>query len=547
MIYNFVDTIEASGNAVLPSEALKLNGEYIENLIPGYRTLHVAGREALSPELDYIETGIRDGAKRKYRRYPARYITVTYQLLAESSEAFRDAFNALGGTLDIEDAEMIFADEPDKYFTGTPSELGEIEPGKNAVIGEIVFFCEDPFKYSVEEYEVEPSTDDGLYFAVNYNGTYKAFPELEATFYEEEEADGETENTLTGSGDCGYAAFFNEYEKIIQLGDPDEAEGEDLLKSQTLVSQTFLKSTSWGTAVQKLFSLNSGVVSSDSVVQTGTFKTAKSYANATANEYYLTPNSYGSGAKWHGPSITRAIPADAAGNVGATNFSYSWRQKMAIGSGKNAQKERGAFQTLLTDANGKIIAGVNVYKSSNGKKAKLRFYLNGKIKETISIDLSLNNKYFGQITKKNKAVRTSSIVKSGQSVTFNIGGIKRTYRDSAITESVVTKFTMTLSKWASYTPLSYNGVFWVKFVKNNCKTWRDVPNKFSANDVVVADCSTGKIYLNDAETPHLGALGNDWEEFYLRPGLNQIGVAYSDWVEDAYAPTFKMRYREVFL
>lgn len=547
MIYNFVDTIEASGNAVLPSEALKLNGEYIENLIPGYRTLHVAGREALSPELDYIETGIRDGAKRKYRRYPARYITVTYQLLAESSEAFRDAFNALGGTLDIEDAEMIFADEPDKYFTGTPSELGEIEPGKNAVIGEIVFFCEDPFKYSVEEYEVEPSTDDGLYFAVNYNGTYKAFPELEATFYEEEEADGETENTLTGSGDCGYVAFFNEYEKIIQLGDPDEAEGEDLPKSQTLASQTFLKSTSWGTAVQKLFSLNSGVVSSASVVQTGTFKTAKSYANAGANEYYLTPNSYGSGAKWHGPSITKVVPTDAAGDVGATNFSYSWRQKMAIGSRKNAQKERGAFQTLLTDADGKIIAGVNVYKSSNGKKAKLRFYLNGKVKETISIDLSLNNKYFGQITKKNKAVRTSSIVKSGQSVTFNIGGIKRTYRDSEIADSVVTKFTITISKWASYTPLSYNGVFWVKFVKNNCETWRDVPNKFSANDIVIADCADGKIYLNDAETPHLGALGNDWEEFYLRSGINQIGVAYSDWVEDAYAPTFKMRYREVFL
>lgn len=547
MIYNFVDTIEASGNAVLPSEALKLNGEYIENLIPGYRTLHVAGREALSPELDYVETGIKDGAKRKYKRYPARYITVTYQLLAESNKAFRDAFNALGSILDVEDAEMIFADEPDKYFTGTPSEFGEIEPGKNAVIGEIVFFCEDPFKYSVKEYEVEAATDDGLYFAVDYNGTYNSYPELQAEFYNEEEADGETKNTLTGSGDCGYVAFFNEYEKIVQLGNPDEAEGEALEEAQTLVNQTFSKSTSWGTAVQNLFPLNSGIVTSDSVVQTGTFKIGKSHSDAGENDYYLTPNSYGSGAKWHGPSITRIIPVDATGNVGATNFNYSWRQKMAIGSGTNAQKQRGAFQTLLIDANGKIIAGVNIYKGDSGKKAKLQFYLNGEVKETISIDLSLNNKYFGQITKTNKAVRTSSIVKSGQSVTFNIGGIQRTYRDSAIAESVVAKFTMTLTKKENYTPLSYNGVFWVKFVKNNCETWRDVPNKFSANDIVVADCMEGKIYLNDAESPQLGALGNDWEEFYLRPGLNQIGVAYSDWVEDNYAPTFKIRYREVFL
>ena len=166
-MYNFVDTIEASEKAVLPSEALKLNGEYIENLIPGYRTLNVMGREAMSKELETVETGVRDGAKRKYRRYPGRYITVTYQLIAKTNKAFRDAFNALGGVLDVEDAEMIFADEPDKYFTGTPTELGEIEPGKNAVIGEIVFFCEDPFKYSVEEYEVVPVLDDGLGFMVD--------------------------------------------------------------------------------------------------------------------------------------------------------------------------------------------------------------------------------------------------------------------------------------------------------------------------------------------------------------------------------------------
>jgi hypothetical protein len=48
-------------------------------------------------------------------------------------------------------------------------------------------------------------------------------------------------------------------------------------------------------------------------------------------------------------------------------------------------------------------------------------------------------------------------------------------------------------------------------------------------------------------TPSLGALGNDWEDFVLTPGLNQIGIAYSEWVEAEYAPTMKVRYREVFL
>lgn len=74
-----------------------------------------------------------------------------------------------------------------------------------------------------------------------------------------------------------------------------------------------------------------------------------------------------------------------------------------------------------------------------------------------------------------------------------------------------------------------------------------MPNKFSANDVVEANCRNGEIYLNGVLTPSLGALGNDWEGFYLKPGFNQIGFSYSDWVTADYAPSFKVKYREVFL
>lgn len=102
-------------------------------------------------------------------------------------------------------------------------------------------------------------------------------------------------------------------------------------------------------------------------------------------------------------------------------------------------------------------------------------------------------------------------------------------------------------QYAALTPFAYNGLYWAKLVKNNCATWKDIPNKFSANDVIEADCKEGKIYLNGVESPAYGALGNDWEEFYLTNGLNQIGVSYSDWVTDEYAPKFKVRYREVFL
>lgn len=684
-MYNFIDVNEASESVVLPSEALKINGDYIEDQIAGYRTLNVSGREALSPDVVTYTTGVRDGSKIKSKRYPERIITVTYQLIAESSEAFREAYNKLAQILNVEDAELIFDDEPDKFFVGTPCIIGNVNPGKNSVVGEFEILCADPFKYSVIEYEAEPCLDEQS-ILIDYKGTYKGYPTLVAEFFNENEAseDGETEVALTGSGDCGYVAFFNETEKIIQLGDPDEVDGDNTYaKAQTLVNSTFKKSNAWGSAAKKQWAVNSGITSSSAVEQvgsvgmgvasyavpanpattsgtllkvtskasspyvdytvtakatsrtansvkvaisiTGALSTDSSYflggyilvasiyiggawrdvtlKNATdkwrgrtghtknltvtvtglsestsaltgikfkasrsdsygktgvlsetaceklpispyvadvPETYYLTSTDYGTGSNWHGGSITRTIPADASGEVGATNFTLSYSQKMSIGDAKNATNQLGAFQVLLADANGKIVCGVNVYKGSSGQKAKLRFYINGTVAQTMDIDLSYNNKYFN-------SSKTSTITKSGQTVTFNICGIKKTFRDSGIASVAATKVTFTFSKFGTKTPLSFNGLYWVKFVKNNCDTWKDVPNKFSANDVVEADCRNGEIFLNGVNTPALGALGNDWEEFCLTPGLNQVGFSYSDWVADEYAPNVKIRYREVFL
>lgn len=91
-MYKFVDTTESQSGSNLPSEALEFNGEYIEEMIPGYRTLHVRGREMIGNELTDMEVGITDGSRYQYRRYLPRTITVTYQLMAETNEKFRAAF-----------------------------------------------------------------------------------------------------------------------------------------------------------------------------------------------------------------------------------------------------------------------------------------------------------------------------------------------------------------------------------------------------------------------------------------------------------------------
>lgn len=676
-MYKFIDVHEVSDGVVhLPSEALMINGEYIENLVSGYRTLSVSGREALSPDVVTYTTGVRDGSRVKNKRFPERVITVNYQLIAESNEAFREAYNKLAAILNVEDAELIFNDEQDKFFIGTPCTIDTVQPGRNAVTGSFEILCADPFKYSVMEYEAETQLDGGS-LLIDYGGTYKAYPTLRAEFYNEDETseDGETGQALTGAGDCGYVAFFTENEKIVQIGDPDEVDKEALPKSQTLVNSSFNKSNGWGSAAKAIWMVNAanstsvqtgsvgiggasyneedelpsiittllkatstasaptfhytvkaksgertattvkytvtidvGLGSSSSFFGKGYGLTASVYINnkwynytlkrpterwrgshvktlnihytwagisETATEspdirfkvtrtdnygtagtlaetkcanirfpahtmrvpetYYLTPSSYGTNSGWHGPSISRSIPADAAGDIGATNFTLSYSHKYCI----TAVNQRGSFRAYI-QAGGKAVAGVTIEKNADGKNASLRFTVNSSSVESMTVDVSANNKYFN-------SSKTSTITKSGDTITFDIGGIKKTFRDADIKNVVADNVAFYFRVYGTRTPIFYNGLYWAKFVKNNCDTWKDIPNKFSAGDVVEADCKNGEIYLNGNLMPSLGALGNDWEEFVLNPGLNQIGVAHSEWLTGEYVPNFKVLYREVFL
>ena len=255
------------------------------------------------------------------------------------------------------------------------------------------------------------------------------------------------------------------------------------------------------------------------------------YETSVPATYYLGASSYGTSAgNYHGPTITRTIAS-------SQDFTLTYKQKMTIGSGKTDSNQMGAFHVTLSDSAGTVIAGVRILKNKAGKNASLIFYVNGKMKYTGNVDVSYNS----------DAIGTSSIIKSGAKVSFNVGGCKKTFSDTAIKDTGITRLTIGFEQYSAVTALAHNGLYWAKFIKNNRDTYKDIPNNFSTDDVLEADCKSGEIYLNGVRAPQLGALGNDWEEFCLIPGINQIGVAYSSWVADAYAPTFKVRYREAYL
>ena len=672
-MYKFIDVNEASSGDALPAEALNINGEYIENMVQGYRTLSTKGREALASELDYYEMKARDGAVNKSKRYPPRIITVRYQLLAKSAEEYRESYNMLGYILSANEATLIFNDEKDKFYIGTVTEIGEVEEGRNCVVGEFEIFCVDPFKYSVTEYEAFGNQNSNT-ILVDYGGTYKSFPKLCVDFHEE----NDNETSLSTNGECGFVAFFNENEKIIQLGNPNELDSSYIPPSATtLVNSVFSNHDSYGETAQAQWKQNIGVTTGTDVVQAGiagmgissydapaisrdtygillenkttmsgnilfeytvkaraTNRTEKTvdisiavtaklkdvaaifgslnvlkakimlggvwqeiylkkagetwqgntgytvsatftignlsseattlsgikfkvdrmdsvgdesgvlpeticssivinpYKNYTPSKYYLTSKEFGTGTYWHGASVTRTIQ-------NSVNCKLLYSNTFAIGSGWDGASQVGVFQALLVGGK-QIIAGVSIVKGGYGSNATIYFFVKGAVAYKTDVDVAHGNFWFND--------RTATLIeKNGAEITFTVNGICKKFTDQSITDTGVDSITFLFGQHAQQPVLTDNGLHYAKVIKDVKEATIDIKNVFTPNDKVIADCESGNIYRNGILEQGLGALGNDWEDFYLKQGINQIGTAYSSFVKQGYEPKFKVKYREVFL
>ena len=245
-MYEFLDTNGHAVANVLPAEAVSINGAYLEDMVDGYRTLYVKGRESLGASLTTYAVGSADGERVKNSRYPARTLTVGFQLLCDNDEDFRLRFTQLNNLLSIGEADFIFNDEKDKYFTGYPIMDANVEAGRNNVTGEWKIYCAYPFKRSTETVTLS-STDTGVVvgansatFTFDYDGVMPAKPLLRCEF-----ASAKSGGDYTEDGDCGFVAFVNQDEQIIQLGNPDVVDVDPLNKNSTLANSVFDALTDW--------------------------------------------------------------------------------------------------------------------------------------------------------------------------------------------------------------------------------------------------------------------------------------------------------------
>ena len=580
-MYSFRDTTDHTViSNPLPTEAVSINGQYIESVLEGYRTLYTKGRESLGAELNTYSVGTADGEKFKNKRYPARELTVGFQLIADDAESFREKFNNLNNLLSLDEADFIFHDEPDKFFSGYPIMDAEIDAGQNSVMGEWKIYCTYPYKRSIEPITLTMDdatvTDTTATFLIEYYGARPARPVLRARF-----AGATSGGTSSEDGDCGFVAFMDGNNNIIQLGNPRVLDLDTYTKADTLINHAFVNTTGWQTSGGHTYKgTATGSVSIGDTTDTYWGR------GKGQTQSYAKP-SYGSGDGLHGAVLWKTTE-------GAQDFTIEVVHRLCIGN----SNETGVFECgAYNHDTGVMVAGFVIDKDSNGTTGTVRYIVNGNQVGTDSIDLSYYNTHFGYCRKgatyvtyvdkelvyasaktigntgyltkspaswvtKTRTVfgawnytqsnLNSSIKKVGANITIQVGNLaQRTFNVPDAEYIIADDASVYMGTYG--TAMNTNMIHSLLFRREAGVPFAEQPNVFTAGDIVEADCNdaTVNIYRDGSIgghfEPQYGALGNDWEDFMLTSGTNVIRATWSEWVNTAYKPQIEIEYNEVFI
>lgn len=549
-----------------PTYAPSFNGVYLEDVIPGYRTTDVTGRESMQSEIKELSSSIRNGALFVRNKRKPRDITVKFAITTDSNESYRKATDKLKGFalrfeqdyIEQTEFQVIFRDESDKYYTGV---IGNVTTEKlvnySSGSGSFVIHCADPCKYSLKEY-TEYLEDNK--FNLTYDGTYPSYPIFEVRTMPQHVA-----NPIR------WVSFINQDGKIIQVGTVDEVEipeDEPRTKSEIIFDNDFSKgdihteqetagvknpqSSAWATPPTGQvysYALNNGwtnnglndiiplVKSVDGYSATGKATTEGGIMHVKEADYgYGSTNPVYSG--WHGPIVTRTSQfVDSNGSSSHKSGTLEFKHKFVTGS-----NDYGEFMVTLNhnqEVNGEtkrfVLARFGIFKKSKGSNkstCNLSVYSKtsqgGRLAETFTFDSSSTGSTTKERSVNTAGPATHKITKIEDKIIFDINGNQITFRDAEIKDLTIDSISFAFAKHDSQVPVTANYLYTMKFTSHSVTDMKDIPEKLTPNGRLVIDASTAEIRMNGITQFDLGALGNDWETFFLKPGENEIEFTYSD-------------------
>lgn len=501
-MYRFRDTVKTKeALEYFGSEAFSINGEYLENIVPGYRTLSVSGRELLESEISTLSISGIDGEQYLQRRRPARILTIKYQINVDTCGEFREAFNLLNKALNVEESQLIFDDEPDKCFYGTFSDTGDVPDGRNKIVSTFEMYCSDPYKHS--------TTEKTFRAAENASGV------MEATVTNSGTESVPVSYDITHNHENGFIGIVSEY-GVLQYGSADEVDDEAREKSEVLVKYKDCNDFDAMTEGKGILASN------DNFPMNGKFTGYESG--------WLMVQSSGSGSSWHGAARQVTTPADSSGVSGATNFKTMTRIQF---ESANASQD-GLLEFVIGDEDGNHLASIHIVKGSSDANADAIFQVQAVEKGRVRYEPNAKS-----VTKDGQI----GIQKQGEQFDFFFGGKTYSYRVPEAADKKALTITIFAGQYGTRANPVVMGFRELNFTKHNVQYTVDIPNRYAEGDVITIDGETTKMYVNGV--PALGDEVKGSKHFHVPPGESKIQFHFSDFCDPV--PDVTVRIREAYL
>jgi len=483
-MYGFVDTVAGGAQSTSMSIQTIFDGinfdQFLTDESGSFMTLTVSGRSNLRNRINTIEVAGKHGVIESDNTLDPREIIVKYKISDKTNEGFRERYNKLNSLLEGTKKELAFSDE-DAIFYATLSENEVPEEDSNELIGTIIFYCSDPYKYGPEQ-QITFASDT---VNVNNNGTAEADPifQLEVT------------QPVT------FAMIQNQDDEYQMIGRPVETEQTPKERFTQLINDSMSTLVGWGQATTATDGYALGTIETDGI------------------RFY--PTSFGAAQtpeRWQGPGVVKSLPEEVQDfemNVTVRNEN--------IGYGN------GMVEVYLLDSLDRQIARIHISDSwKNLDKIVGRVQLGHDENRRFPFITEAPNKasdwnnFDGIMKLQRQGARWwfyFARIQDGKRV--QVSQMHYTPPNPAWFQERVAKVQIMFRKWPNLTHTRM-GVYHLSFWKMNDLTPNDVPYIANPGDIIMFDHVNDELLINGEDRTDLKDFGASY--FKLKKGDNALVV-----------------------
>ena len=520
---------------------VSINGVWLNEAVPGYRTHSVDGRRESAIELVNKEIGRRDGSYFRYKRNKDRVLKIAFGLLSDTRLEAHKSLDKLIAVLDGANMKVVFFDEPNVYWLCSMSNLTIDE--KDATSSGVYFFTgvieltsNTVYKYSTTESLVTNNGTSDTIVLVN-SGSSATPIDISAKIKK----------------DSDYIGFVleqnNGRSQYYQIGNPESSasgkkstnDAETLFDDDAAkIYANWSQNTGWSPDDRWHWNWNFPAVKQGSFIL-GDYQGKKYvYCSDFGSEPVIDNSTEANDGKykWYGPSLTKTIAPNKEGK-----FPVDWKFAYGVDFAQTDNASMGHQSINLCGPGGQSIFSFSIEKNVSGTPGKIGIirYNDWTTRDEFQMPGlgSLSGSWGNMVTieKKGYTITISTLVSQyGTEVT----PFSRTYTISNKDIELRSVTFSTFRFYKNYPTVYWNGFYQAKLVMYNKLSQNgSVSNILNTGDNISIKSESGECTINGSTDWDKVDIGSDL--LMLEPGTHKLRIITSAWSP---IPEVSVKYRE---